>query len=632
MEREELIRRLDGNEWNDIEFKEAQRNVPKDAFETVSAFANTKGGHLVFGVKQSKEDFEVVGVLSIDKVQGDFLTALRQSEKISANLEVREVHHRLNESDLLVFYVPEAARREKPVYLNGDIRRSFVRKGGSDVRCSPNERDRFLIDASAQRFDGQAAERDLDNAFDPDSIRWYREIYEKRGNRSHANRTDSDFLDEMGLLVERDDRKRPTHAAILLFGSNAAFRQLLPRPVVDCQRFAFTHAEADTGMRWRDRTVLDENLIRTWRAMVDWYERFAERPFRIDPASLQRDDTPPDYVSYRESMINLLIHQDYSDHTRKAEFRHYTDRIVFSNPGDAFASAEDLIEPGEKEVRNPRIVTAFRRIGLSENAGWGLRDICRNWQKLGNILPQIVNDEGRKHFTLVLLKEQLLSDRQRIFQARLGVHLTDEQARAFAFVCRYGEATLPLLKAVTGLPQQEAAAVSEKLATQKLIERTGNRYALAEPVKERLGQTGQASDQVSGQVGDQGDRPLGNLVTAHVDKDRTDQASDQVSGQVGDQGDRPPGNLVTAQVESLTELSDTHWMILEHCDVPRRLTEIMTALGVANRSHFKKRYLNPLIHAGIVAMIKPDKPRASDQRYVVTHTGAALKAGRVNKG
>ena len=73
-------------------------------------------------------------------------------------------------------------------------------------------------------------------------------------------------------------------------------------------------------------------------------------------------------------------------------------------------------------------------------------------------------------------------------------------------------------------------------------------------------------------------------------------------------------------------------MILEHCDVPRRLTEIMTALGVANRSHFKKRYLNPLIHVGIVAMIKPDKPRASDQRYVVTHAGAALKAGRVNKG
>ena len=82
-----------------------------------------------------------------------------------------------------------------------------------------------------------------------------------------------------------------------------------------------------------DRAVLDENLIRAWRALADWYGRFAERPFRIDSASLQRDDTPPDYLAYRESMVNLLIHQDYSDHARNAEIRHYTDQTVFWNPG-----------------------------------------------------------------------------------------------------------------------------------------------------------------------------------------------------------------------------------------------------------------------------------------------------------
>ena len=72
-------------------------------------------------------------------------------------------------------------------------------------------------------------------------------------------------------------------------------------------------------------------------------------------------------------------------------------------------------------------------------------------------------------------------------EAWLGVNLTDEQARAFAFVCRYGEATLPQLKAVTGLPTQKAATVLELLATQKLIEPagTGGRYALTEPVAPR---------------------------------------------------------------------------------------------------------------------------------------------------
>ena len=620
MEREELIRRISGYEWNDIEFKEAQRDVLRNAYETVSAFANTEGGYLVFGARQSSDGFEVASVLSVDKLQGDFLTALQQQGKISVVLDVRAELHRLEKAALLVIYVPETSFGEKPVRLNGDIRLSFVRKGGSDARCSANERDRFLIDAMAQQFDGQAADQDLDNVFDPDGIRWYREIYERRpGNRSSENLSDSDFLDEMDLLVERDGRRRPTHAAILLFGSNAAFRQLLPRPVVDCQRFALTYPEADTGMRWMDRMVLDVNLIRTWWGLADWYQRFAERPFRIDPTSWQRDDTPPDYCAYRESMINLLIHQDYSDHTRKAELCYYADRIVFWNPGNALASTEDLLQPGQKEVRNPRIVAAFRRIGLNESGGWGLWDICcRNWQKLGNVLPEIMNDKGRKHFTLVLLKEELLSERQRIFQARLGVNLTEEQVRAFAFVCRYGEATLPQIKAVTGLSGPDAAAVAERLAIQRLIKPVGasGRYALAEYLRERLGRT----DLVTNQP----DIAAPNLGTDQVGRPQRNLGTDQVG--------RPQRNLGTDQVEPLTELSETHWKIVEHCDVPRRLTEIMVVLCVTSRNHFRRCHLNPLICSGIVAMAHPDWPNHPNQAYVLTDAGAAINACRVDGG
>ena len=623
MERDELVRRLEGFEWTDVEFKEARRDVPKSAYDTVSAFANTQGGHLVFGVQQSGEDFEIVGVLSVDKVQGDFLTALRQRDKISAVLDVKPELHRLGESDLLVFYVPEAGRGEKPVYLNGDIRLSFVRKGGSDVRCSANERDRFLIDAMAQRFGDQEIECALDNAFDHDSIRWYRATYEARpGNRSHTGLSDLEFLDEMGFLVEREGTKKPNRAAILLFGNNSIFRQLLPRPVVDCQRFAFASAQADTGARWIDRAVLDENLIRTWRALVDWYGRFAEHPFRVDPASLQRDDTPPDYLAYREAMVNLLVHQDYSDHARKAEIRHYTDRTVFRNPGDAFSSAEDLIEPGEKELRNPRIVTAFRRIGLSENAGWGLRDIFRNWQQLGNVPPRINNDRSRKRFELVLLKEELLSERQRVFQASLGVHLTDEQARAFAFVRREGEVSLSQLRAVTGLYGPDAAAVAERLAAQRLIEPVGpgGRYALAEHLRERPGRPDSGADRAdapdSSSVIDQPDAPAPNLVT--------DQPDAPAPNLVTDQAHRPPPDLVTAQAEPLTELSETQRKIVALCDAPRSLTEIMAALGVTGRNYFKKRHLDPLIRAGVVAMTHPDRPNHPDQAYVRPDAGAPV--------
>lgn len=51
MTKDELLSRLNGIEWNDFEIKEAKSEVPKTAWETVSAFSNSYGGWIVFGIK-----------------------------------------------------------------------------------------------------------------------------------------------------------------------------------------------------------------------------------------------------------------------------------------------------------------------------------------------------------------------------------------------------------------------------------------------------------------------------------------------------------------------------------------------------------------------------------------------------
>ena len=62
---------------NDFECKKFQRGVPEDAYKTVSAFANTAGGWLVFGVSEVNHSLEMTGVEEPDKVQNDFLAVLR---------------------------------------------------------------------------------------------------------------------------------------------------------------------------------------------------------------------------------------------------------------------------------------------------------------------------------------------------------------------------------------------------------------------------------------------------------------------------------------------------------------------------------------------------------------------------
>ena len=618
MEREDLIERLKGYEWNDIEFKEARNEVPRDAYKTVSAFANTEGGWLVFGVRDSAGGFEIVGVVEVDKVQNDFLGVLHSGQKLNRVITAEEQLIEKDGKVLLIFHIPEARRQEKPVYLNRDITRSYLRRGARDERCSQAEIERLLRDAADERYDGQTIDLDPERCFDDESVRWYRRLFDDRNPAHDGTLSHLEFLHHWGLVVEIGGRLLPTRAAVLLFGAASAFRQVLPRPVVDWQWNQGDWSEESADERWADRLVIETNLVETWKTLVDRYLQRAEKPFSVDPETLRREDRPPDYIAFREAVINLLVHQDYADHARKPVIRSFDDRTILWNPGDAFVSNDELFEPGERDVRNPRIVGAFRRIGLSEQAGTGIRAIFGNWQRLGHVPPVIDNDKVGKAFQLTLLKEELLSEEQLLFQAGLGVRLDDAEAKAFAFACREGELRLRDVRAVAGLSGAEAREVLERLTVQGLVSPLEGAetpaFVLAEHFNERLGQTDYVSEQVDARQPD--------LITAQVEGAATDLSTAQVV--------QSPTDLSTAQIEPLTELSPLQWRIVEFCDVPRRLKEITSNLGVTSRGYFKKRHLDPLIRANIVAMTNLKNPRASNQRYVVTDAGAKLKAGRVD--
>ncbi len=77
MNKRELVKKLQDIEWLDFEAKEAKSEVPKNSWETVSAFCNTAGGWLVFGVSKKGKDYEIIGVNSPEKIEQDFLTTLR---------------------------------------------------------------------------------------------------------------------------------------------------------------------------------------------------------------------------------------------------------------------------------------------------------------------------------------------------------------------------------------------------------------------------------------------------------------------------------------------------------------------------------------------------------------------------
>jgi ATP-dependent DNA helicase RecG len=396
---------LRSGEWKDAEFKAAKSALPKSVFETVSAFANTRGGWIVLGVTQDGERFEVSGVDQPDKVQNDFLSVLHAGQKVNHDVDVSEHRYESDGKVVLAFRVAENLRTRKPVYIDGDIRKTFLRKGGGDYRAQQHDIERMLRDASEDRWDSQPFTRvGLDEGvFHSASLKWYRDRFHATNPGFDVEQPHNDFLYEWGYLVKEGGKLLPTRGAVALFGSLRGVRQLMPKPVLDVRFLGYASTEDFDETRWIDRLVSEVNIVETWQQLLAKYLFFMPKTFRdIDPATLERRDAPAGFRVFREAAMNLLIHQDYGDHSRKAVIEFFTDGIKFWNPGDSFADEKHLLDPGEKDVRNPAIAMAIRRIGMCEQAGTGLRMMQREWQALGHAPPVNTNDRAHKAFTTFL--------------------------------------------------------------------------------------------------------------------------------------------------------------------------------------------------------------------------------------
>ena len=237
----------------------------------------------------------------------------------------------------------------------------------------------------------------------------------------------------------------------------------------------------------------------------------------------------------------------------------------------------------------------------------------------------------------ILPKEQLL------FQAELGVHLDDAEARAFAFACRHGRLRPHDVRAVTGLSGAGALAVLDRLAIQALISPLEGAetpvFVLAGHLGERVGRTERTDDLVgagaSGLVADQAGLKPGRLVTDQARSGQEDLSTAQATRPSGslvtDQAGLEPGRLVTDQAPVSVELDDVGWKVVAFCDVPRSMAEIMSRSGLTHCTFFRRNHLEPPLAGGVLRMTHPDQPNHPDQAYVLTEAGLRLKARRVNE-
>lgn len=468
MDREELLERLRGVEWADFEVKAAQRGIPEDSYKTVSAFSNSSGGWLVFGVAERRGSFEIVGVPDPDGMQNSFLGTCRSADKFSRPIEVRPRLHTFGERPVLAFYIGPAPRFDKPVQVKVERRwETFIRVGSGDHRCTRIEEARFLRDASLETFDSVTFEGASVEDLDSPSVDWFRANLGRRSpEQAHPELDLAGFLSEIGLLRGGGE---VTNAAALMFGKDRLLARLKPGGLVDFRVLHSDFTSESPEQRWDDRELGERNLVVTLRSLFERLRRLVPQPFEVNARSGERRDDSPDYISVREALVNLLVHQDYSDRHRTARILWFRDATVFENPGDSFAELPAMLDGGSSQVRNPILVRLFRQAGYAEQAGSGIPKIVHTWRAAHRAPPAIVNDPGAKLYRLTLGWKPLKSQRDEEWYRKLGVEITEDAGRLLTYAREHGAFDLTRARLVTGLSGSATVSLASYLVTQQLL-------------------------------------------------------------------------------------------------------------------------------------------------------------------
>ena len=372
----EDLRIVDGLCLNreDIHFeaKEAHAGIPRDTWDTYSAFANTDGGTIVFGLREEPEGLKAVGVSDVDGKIRNIWNLLNNREFVSTNL--------LSNSDLKVIdcdgikllsmHVPRADRMERPVYTHNNPRNSYRRNGGGDYKCNYDEIAAMMADASRTTADLSIVRTSLLDDFSKKTVASYRNMYRVSRPDSEWNELDDNsFLRILGAAAYDGDVLRPTLAGLLMFGTAYAISFEVNNYCLDYREYS------EDSVDWIDRLISDEG---DWSGnLFDFYTECCRRIRRtlkhkmIIGKDLKRmDDGVMDKI-IREALLNAVVNADYHI-SEGVVVERREGFVIVNNPGTFRIPLEKAEAGGISDPRNPTVLKMFNLVGFGERAGSGI--------------------------------------------------------------------------------------------------------------------------------------------------------------------------------------------------------------------------------------------------------------------
>ena len=337
-----------------------EEKKPKSWCKSVSAFANTFGGALIFGI--SNEGM----VVGLENPEGD-------AEKISEVIKTRldpmpefKLRFYQTEDGKVLIILDVYKGDETPYYYSGDgVLEAYVRVGNESVKATATELKRLVLRGKNTSYDSQnSTYKAEDYAFSK---------LKERYKKWTGNSFDDKDLISFGLVNEQGNL---TNAGALLADESP----------IRCSRLFCTRWNGLNKSGGAVDALDDAEYSGSVISLIENGEAFIKRNCKMKwRKTANSREEMPEYVerSYHEALVNALAHRDYLVNGSEVHIDIYDDRMEIYSPGgmpdgSMIQDRDPLTVPSTR--RNPVLADVFNRLGYMERKGSGFGKIISGYE------------------------------------------------------------------------------------------------------------------------------------------------------------------------------------------------------------------------------------------------------------
>ena len=358
-------------------------NKPKSWLKSVSAFANGRGGRLIFGVK---EDNTILGLSDYQEVSENIseIIKIKMDPNPEFDMEIKEINGKV----ILILSV--FAGKNTPYFVvDGGTRTAYKRVGNQSVPASRIDLFNLSLKGEHISYDSLQSKKKIEDV----SFKELKIEYKERTGKDFEEKD----LKSFGLV---NDEGNPTIAGALFADNYQVYQSR-----VFCTRWNGL-TKANGRMDALDDIEFEGNIIYLLKSSLDFVKRNSKKMWKKGPVyRIEYPEYPERAV--QEALVNALIHRDYSVIGSEVHVDIYDDRLEIYSPGGMYDGTfiQD-INPLDvsSSRRNPIIADVFARMNLMERRGSGLRKIIEAYEAEENykeeLKPEFKSTESS--FTTIL--------------------------------------------------------------------------------------------------------------------------------------------------------------------------------------------------------------------------------------